>query len=74
MNVEPSERDKDTDKQERRERIKKSRYNREYERCMTEVIPEYLGREKNDGEIQMCKRGERTGIDGSRGNKVQNVL
>jgi hypothetical protein len=56
MNVEPSERDKDTDKQERRERIKKSRYNREYERCMTEEIPEYLGREKNDGEIQMCKR------------------
>jgi hypothetical protein len=35
MNVEPSERDKDTDKQERRERIKESRYNREYERCMT---------------------------------------
>jgi hypothetical protein len=32
MNVELSERDKDTDKQERRERIKESRYNREYER------------------------------------------
>jgi hypothetical protein len=45
MNVDLSERDKDTDKQERRERIKKSRYNREYERCMTEEIPEYLGRE-----------------------------
>jgi hypothetical protein len=29
MNVELSERDKDTDKQERRERIKESRYNRE---------------------------------------------
>jgi hypothetical protein len=27
-NVEPSERDKDTDKQERRKRIKESRYNR----------------------------------------------
>jgi hypothetical protein len=56
MNVELSERDKDTDKQERREIIKESRYNREYERCMTEEIPEYLGREnarekKNDGEI-----------------------
>jgi hypothetical protein len=53
-----SKRDKDTDKQERREIIKGSRYNREYERCMTEEIPEYLGgrdfkREKNDGEIQM---------------------
>jgi hypothetical protein len=35
MNVELSERNKDTDKQERRERIKESRYNREYERCMT---------------------------------------
>jgi hypothetical protein len=29
MNVELSERDKDTDKQERRERIKESRYNKE---------------------------------------------
>jgi hypothetical protein len=45
MNVELSERDKETDKQERRENIKESRYNREYERCMTEEIPEYLGRE-----------------------------
>ncbi|KAJ3621596.1 hypothetical protein MTP99_003712 [Tenebrio molitor] len=45
MNVELSERDKDIDKQERRKRIKESRYNRKYERCMTEEIPEYLGRE-----------------------------
>jgi hypothetical protein len=45
MNVEPSERNKDTDKQMRRERIKESRYNRKYERCMTEEIPEYQGRE-----------------------------
>jgi hypothetical protein len=45
MNVELNERDKDTDKQERKERIKESRYNREYERCMPEEIPEYLGRE-----------------------------
>jgi hypothetical protein len=36
MNVELSERDKDTDKQERRERIKESRYNRKYKRSMTE--------------------------------------
>jgi hypothetical protein len=34
MNVELSERDKDTDKQERRERIKETRYNREYERWL----------------------------------------
>jgi hypothetical protein len=40
MNVELNERDKDTDKQERRERIKKSRYNGEYERCLTEKVPE----------------------------------
>jgi hypothetical protein len=40
-----SERDKDTDKQERKERIKESRYNREYERCMTEKIPKYLEKE-----------------------------
>jgi hypothetical protein len=43
MNVELSERDKDTDKQERREKSK--RYNRKYEKCMTEEIPEYLGKE-----------------------------
>jgi hypothetical protein len=36
MNVELNERDKDTDKQERRERIEESRDNRKYERCMTE--------------------------------------
>jgi hypothetical protein len=36
--------DKDTDMQERRERSKESRYNREYESCMTEEIPEYVGR------------------------------
>jgi hypothetical protein len=58
-NVKLSERDKDTDKQERKERIKESRYNREYEKSMTEEIPKYLGREckrkENDGEIQMWK-------------------
>jgi hypothetical protein len=40
MNVELSERDKDTDKQERRERIKESKSNRNYERCMIDEIPE----------------------------------
>jgi hypothetical protein len=38
MNIELTERDKDTDKQERREIIKKSKYNRKYERCTTEEI------------------------------------
>jgi hypothetical protein len=40
IDVELSEKDKDTDKQERRRRIKESRYNREYERWITEEIPE----------------------------------
>jgi hypothetical protein len=44
MNVDLSQRDKDTDKQERIERIKESKYNSEYERCMTEEIQENLGR------------------------------
>jgi hypothetical protein len=55
MNVELRERDKDIDKQERRERIKESRYNRKYERCMTEEIVEYLGRE-NAKEGKMIAR------------------
>jgi hypothetical protein len=45
MNVDLSERDKDTGKQEGRERIKESSYNREYEKCMAEEIPAYLERE-----------------------------
>jgi hypothetical protein len=77
MNVELNKRDKDTDKQERREKIKESRYNREYESCMTEEIPEYLGereckRKKNDGEIWMWEREERKQVlDGRRRKKVQ---
>jgi hypothetical protein len=46
---------------------------------MTNEIAEYLGREwkreKNNGEIQIWKRGERKQIlDGRREEKVQNVL
>jgi hypothetical protein len=44
MSAELSKRD--TDKQARRERIRESRYNREYERCMTEEVPVYLERDK----------------------------
>jgi hypothetical protein len=50
-----SKRDKDTDKQERREIIKGSRYNREYERCMTEEIPEYLGGETSRERKMMAR-------------------
>jgi hypothetical protein len=67
MNVELSERDKDTDKQERRERIKEPRYKSEYEKCITEKIPEYLGRESTRGRKMMA-------LDGRREKKVQNVL
>jgi hypothetical protein len=45
INAELNERDKDTEKQKRREWINESKYNREYERCVTEKIPKYLGRE-----------------------------
>jgi hypothetical protein len=52
VNVELSERHKDTDKQERRERIEESRYNREYDRGNS-VVPgkRECTRKKNDGEI-----------------------
>jgi hypothetical protein len=32
-------------RERRRKRMKETRYNRKYERCMTEEIPEYLCRE-----------------------------
>jgi hypothetical protein len=37
-----------TDEQERRERIKESRYRREYDRSMTEEIPEYECKRKKN--------------------------
>jgi hypothetical protein len=78
MNAELSERDKDTDKHERRERIKESRYNREYERCMTEETPEYLGkesaRERKMRARFICGNDERKVLDERRGKKVQDVL
>jgi hypothetical protein len=73
------ERGKDTDKQERRERIKESRYNREYERCVNRGNSGVPGkrecnRKKNDGEIQVWERGERKQVlDGRRGKKVPDV-
>jgi hypothetical protein len=55
MNVDLSERDKDTDKQEkrkRRERIKESRYNREYDRGNSGVPGKReCKKKKSDGEI-----------------------
>jgi uncharacterized LabA/DUF88 family protein len=75
MNVELSERNKDRDKQERRERIKESRYNKEYERWMTEEIPEYLGRESARERRRILEGEERKHVlNGRRGKKVQNVL
>jgi hypothetical protein len=63
LNIELSEKYKDTDKQERKERIKESRYDK-YERCMTEEIPVYLGRESARERKIMARRGK----------KVQNLL
>jgi hypothetical protein len=79
MNVELNERDKNTDKQGRRERTKESRHNRKYERCMTEEIPEYLGRKSAKEKKVMarfrCRNEERKQVlDGRRGKKVQKVL
>jgi hypothetical protein len=76
MNVELSERDTNTDKHERKERIKESRYNRKNERGDSGVPGEReCKRKENDGEIQMWKRGEKKQVlDGRRGEKVQNVL
>jgi hypothetical protein len=76
MNIELSEKDKDTDKQERRERIKESRYNRNYSRGNSGVPVE-----KSAKEIKMMARlrcgneeREKKVLDGRRGKKVQNVL
>ncbi|KAH0816889.1 hypothetical protein GEV33_005903 [Tenebrio molitor] len=55
MCAELRERDRDTDKQERRERIRESRYNREYERCVTEDVPVYLGRESTKERKMMAR-------------------
>jgi hypothetical protein len=62
MNVELSERGKYTDKQERKEKIKEYRYNKKWERCMTEEVPEYLGRENARERKDVGTRREKTGI------------
>jgi hypothetical protein len=78
MNVELTERDKDTDRQDRRERIKESRVGEVYDRGNSGVPRERereCKREKNDGEILMWERGERKQVlGGRRGKKMQNVL
>jgi hypothetical protein len=50
-----AEKDKDTSKEGRREKIKESRYNRKYGRCMTKEIAEYLGRESAKERKMMAK-------------------
>jgi hypothetical protein len=52
--AELSERGRDTDKQEKRERIRESRYIRKYERCMAEDVKVYLGRESAKGRKMMA--------------------
>jgi hypothetical protein len=41
-----------------KERIKESRYNRKYETCMTEEIPEYLGKETSRERKMMARMRE----------------
>jgi hypothetical protein len=53
MNWELSERDKDTNKQQRREKIKESRYRREMYDRGNSGVPEERKRKKSEGEIQM---------------------
>jgi hypothetical protein len=59
VDVEESERHKDTDKQARKERIKESRFIKEYEREVYDrgnsgvPIERECKRKKNDGEIKM---------------------
>jgi hypothetical protein len=55
VRVELSEREKDTDNQERRERMKESRYNRKFVKCMREEIPEYLGKKSARERKMMAK-------------------
>jgi hypothetical protein len=42
-----------------RQRIKEARYNRKYERCMIEEIPEHLGRERKMMARFRCGNEER---------------
>jgi hypothetical protein len=58
---------------------KKSRYNREYERCVTKEISKYLGRERGERKLMArfrCGNEERREqvLGGKRGEKVQDVL
>jgi hypothetical protein len=77
MKIELSERDKDTDKQERRERIQmQQEVWKVYDRGNSGVPGEReCKRKKNDGEIEMWEREERKQIlNGRRRKKVENVL
>ncbi|KAJ3617959.1 hypothetical protein MTP99_005998 [Tenebrio molitor] len=58
MSAELSEKDKDTDKQERRARIRESRYNREYERCVTEEMMSRFGCGNEERENRYWAEGE----------------
>jgi chromosome condensin MukBEF MukE localization factor len=71
MSIELSERYKDRDEEERREKIKESRYNREYEMCMTE----YMGRDSARERKMMARfRSGNEERENRYWRKVQNVL
>jgi hypothetical protein len=76
MNVELSERDKDTDKQVKRDKIKESRYNRKYERCMTKKIlwGETARERKMMGRFRRGNEERETDFVWKEKKKVENLL
>jgi hypothetical protein len=50
-----AERDRDVQVQERRTRIRESRYNGKYEKIITEELPKYLGRESRKERVIIAR-------------------
>jgi hypothetical protein len=55
MTDELMQRDRDVQVQERRTRIRESRYNGKYEKIITEELPKYLGRESRKERVIIAR-------------------
>jgi hypothetical protein len=55
MTYELVQRDRDVQEQERRTRIRESRYNGKYEKIITEELPKYLGRESRKERVIIAR-------------------
>jgi hypothetical protein len=55
MTDELVQRDRDVQVQERRTRIRESRYNGKYEKIITEELPKYLGRESRKERVIIAR-------------------